>query len=65
MTAGYDHQIKFWDVASGLPTQSIPFNDSHINKMAITADRRYLGVAAHNIVKVFRISDVEAKVPDD
>ena len=56
VTAGYDHQIKFWDVSSGLPTQTIQYTDSHINKLAITADRRYLGVAANNVFKVYEIS---------
>jgi G protein beta subunit-like protein len=63
VTAGYDHQIKFWDVASGLPTHSIAYNDSHVNKLAITADRRYLGVAGYNVVKVFQIS--EKGIPDE
>ena len=56
MTAGYDHTIKFWDVTSGLPTTSISYPESHINKLAITNDRKYLGVAAYNIVKVYEIS---------
>ena len=62
VTAGYDHSIKFWDVASGLPTHSIPFNDSHINKLAISVDRRYLAVAGHNIVRVYQITPQGAPV---
>jgi target of rapamycin complex subunit LST8 len=55
-TAGYDHSIKFWDVSSGLPTTSIAYPESQINKIAITNDRKYLGVAAHQVVKVYEIS---------
>jgi target of rapamycin complex subunit LST8 len=55
VTAGYDHSIKFWDVASGLPIHNIPFSDSHINKMAISTDRRYLAVAGHMVVKVYQL----------
>jgi G protein beta subunit-like protein len=55
-TAGYDHTIKFWDVTSGLPTASINYAESHINRLAITNDRKYLGVAAYNMVKVYEIS---------
>jgi target of rapamycin complex subunit LST8 len=55
-TAGYDHCIKFWDVNTGMTTTQINYPDSHINKLAITADRRYIGVAAHMIVKVYEIS---------
>ena len=52
-TAGYDHSIKFWDANSGLCKRSINHPDSQINKLALTADRKYLGVAAHNVVKVY------------
>jgi len=54
-TAGYDHSIKFWDVNSGLPTTQITYNESHVNKLAITADRKYIGVAAYNVVKVYEL----------
>jgi len=55
-TAGYDHQIRFWDLPSGLVKFNIVFNDSQINNLVISADRKYLGVAAHNIVKIYDIS---------
>ena len=57
MTAGYDHAIKFWDVNSGLPQLQINIDSpqTQVNKLALTADRKYLGVAAHNIVKVYEI----------
>ena len=55
-TAGYDHSIKFWDVTSALPITQIAYPASHINKLVITADRKYLGVAAYNIVKVYEIN---------
>ena len=55
-TAGYDHSIKFWDVNTGMSTTSIAYPDSHINKLAITNDRKYIGVAAHQIVKVYEFS---------
>ena len=54
-TAGYDHTIKFWDVNSGLCRRSINYPDSHINRLVISPDRKYLGVAAFNIVKVYEI----------
>ena len=56
VTAGYDHSIKFWDVNTGMSTTNIAYPDSHINKLAITNDRKYLGVAAHQVVKVYEIS---------
>jgi target of rapamycin complex subunit LST8 len=56
VTAGYDHSIKFWDVNTGMSTTNIAYPDSHINKLAITSDRKYLGVAAHHVVKVYEIS---------
>ena len=52
-TAGYDHCIKFWDAFSGACRKSINYPESQINKLAITADKKYLGVAAHNVVKVY------------
>lgn len=59
VTAGYDKQIKFWDVASGLPTHSLEErNQNHINKMAISPDRRHLAVACYNVVKIYNLNDV-------
>ena len=59
MTAGYDHSIKFWDVNSGLPSMQITIDSpaTQVNKLAVTTDRKYLGVAAHNIVKVYEIPE--------
>lgn len=54
-TAGYDKQIKFWDANSGLCRRSITYEGSQINKLTITPDRKYLGVAAFNVVKVYDI----------
>ena len=61
-TAGYDHSIKFWDATSGLCRRSLNYPDSHINKLAISPDRKYLGVAAHNVVKVYDIFSHESEV---
>lgn len=30
---------------------------TQVNKLAVTTDRKYLGVAAHNIVKVYEIPE--------
>lgn len=62
-TAGYDHCIKLWDVNTGLPTLSIPYPESQINKIAITDDRKYLGVAANLIVKVYELSHNPSSPP--
>ena len=58
-TAGYDHTIKFWDVNSGLPSMQITMDapQTQINKLAVTADRKYIGVASHNLVKVYDVSN--------
>ena len=59
VTAGYDHSVKFWDVNSGLPSMQITVDSpaTQVNKLAVTIDRKYLGVAAHNLVKVYEIPE--------
>lgn len=54
-TAGYDHSIKLWDVNNGVCRRSINLPEHHINKLVISPDRKYLGVAAYNIIKVYEI----------
>lgn len=54
-TAGYDHSIKFWDVNNGICRRSINLPDYQINRLVITPDRKYLGVAAYNFVRVYDI----------
>jgi G protein beta subunit-like protein len=61
-TAGYDHTIKFWDANSGVCRRSINYPDSQINRLTITPVRKYLGVAAHNVVKVYDIFSHENEV---
>ena len=58
-SAGYDHTVKFWDVNSGLPSMQIAIESpqTQVNKLALTADRKYMGIATHNLVKVYDISN--------
>jgi target of rapamycin complex subunit LST8 len=61
-TGGYDHTIKFWDANSGLCRRSIALPELPVNRLTITPDRKYLGVAAYNVVKVYDIFSHENEV---
>eukprot|EP01029_Cantina_marsupialis_P021235 TRINITY_DN50588_c0_g1_i1.p1 TRINITY_DN50588_c0_g1~~TRINITY_DN50588_c0_g1_i1.p1 ORF type:complete len:305 (-),score=61.61 TRINITY_DN50588_c0_g1_i1:565-1479(-) len=54
-TAGFDHQIKFWEPSNGLCYHKLNFEDSQVNTMKITSNKQYLVAAGNPIVKLFEI----------
>ena len=54
-TAGYDHTIRFWEATTGICWRTIPHNDSHVNKLEISQDKKYLAAAGNPAVRVYDI----------
>lgn len=53
VTAGYDHSIKYWNVLEGTCIHSIQHNESHINRLAISNDKRFLAVAGNPCIRLY------------
>ncbi|KAJ1978720.1 TOR complex subunit lst8 [Dimargaris xerosporica] len=56
VTGGFDHCIKFWDAQHGTCIRTIPFADSHINKLCISPDKRFVVAAGSQAVKIFEVA---------
>ncbi|KAJ1659954.1 TOR complex subunit lst8 [Dispira simplex] len=56
VTGGYDHCIKFWDAQHGTCTRTLPFADSHINRLSISPDKRFVAAAGNQSVKIFEVA---------
>jgi target of rapamycin complex subunit LST8 len=54
-TAGYDHTIRFWEATTGMCWRQIPHNDSHVNKLEISLDKKWLAAAGNPSVRVYDI----------
>jgi target of rapamycin complex subunit LST8 len=54
-TAGYDHTIRFWEATTGICWRTIPHNDSHVNKLEISQDKKWLAAAGNPAVRVYDI----------
>mmetsp|Transcript_4445 Transcript_4445/g.6691 ORF Transcript_4445/g.6691 Transcript_4445/m.6691 type:complete len:308 (-) Transcript_4445:142-1065(-) len=54
-TAGYDHCIRFWEAPSGACYQTVPFQESQVNRLVITPDRKYLAAAGNPHVRLYDI----------
>jgi G protein beta subunit-like protein len=52
-TAGYDKQIKFWNIKNCQCYESKKFGDNAINKLVLSADKKYLGACTLGHVKVY------------
>lgn len=52
-TAGYDKQIKFWDMETWQAVDAKRFGDLAVNKLVLSADKRYLGACSNGLVKVY------------
>ncbi|KAL4400619.1 TOR complex subunit Lst8 [Malassezia pachydermatis] len=53
VTAGYDHTIRFWEAWSGVCSHTIQYNESQINRLSISPDKKLLAVAGHNTVRLY------------
>lgn len=54
-TAGYDHTIRFWEAPTAKELRKIPFQDSQVNRLAITPDKQYLAAAGNPHIRLFEI----------
>jgi G protein beta subunit-like protein len=55
VTAGYDHSVRLWEVASGFCYRTLQFPDSQVNTLAITPNRQYLAAGGHTQVRLFEL----------
>ena len=57
ITAGYDHTIRFWDVLQGTCLATLQHNESQVNSLTISPDKKYLVVAGNPNVRIFDIEE--------
>jgi len=55
-TGGYVHSIRFWDPTGGLPHKTFPVQDTQINCLQITPDKKYIAAACNPQVRLFDIN---------
>ena len=55
-TGGYDNNIRFWEVATGIPYRTIQFTDSHLNRIKFSPDRLFLTAAGNPRVCLFDVA---------
>lgn len=53
VTAGYDHSIRFWEAWSGICSRTIQYQESAVNKLAISPDKRFIASAGVGVVKLW------------
>jgi len=54
-TAGYDHNIRFWEAPSGICYRTIPYPDSQVNRLEITPDKQYIAAAGNPHIRFFEV----------
>jgi len=55
-TAGYDHNIRFWEATSGICYRSIQCAESQINRLEISPDKQYIAAAGNPQIKFFELN---------
>ncbi|KAF7508274.1 hypothetical protein GJ744_009419 [Endocarpon pusillum] len=55
-TAGYDHNIRFWEALSGICSRTIQHPESQVNRLCITPNKRYLAAAGRHVVRLYDIA---------
>eukprot|EP01103_Thecamoeba_quadrilineata_P017580 TRINITY_DN6306_c0_g1_i1.p1 TRINITY_DN6306_c0_g1~~TRINITY_DN6306_c0_g1_i1.p1 ORF type:complete len:307 (+),score=45.61 TRINITY_DN6306_c0_g1_i1:26-946(+) len=54
-TAGYDHNIRFWEAPSGICYRTIQYSDSQVNRLEISPDKQYIAAAGNPHIRFFDI----------
>jgi len=55
-TAGYDHSIRFWEAPTGRCYRTLQYNESQVNCLTITPDKKFLAVAGNPHVRLYEIN---------
>eukprot|EP01036_Dinobryon_divergens_P031286 gene31286-40656_t len=56
VTGGYDHRIRFWGASSGDCSKSIPFGDSQVNCVSVSADKGIVAGGGNSLVHLFDVN---------
>lgn len=58
-TAGYDKQIKFWNIKNQQCYEQKKMGEASINRLVLSQDKRYIGACTNGLVKVFDMGNLE------
>jgi WD40 repeat protein len=64
-TAGYDKQIKFWNIKNCQCYESKKFGENAINRLVLSSDRKYLGACSNGLVKVYDLRHLDQETTFD
>ena len=56
-TAGYDHEIRFWEAPSGINSRTLRCDDSQVNCLDITPNKQFLAAGCNPHIRLFEIND--------
>lgn len=56
VTAGYDNTVKFWSVIDSACIASFQHNESHVNRLSISPDKRLLAVAGNPCIRLYDVA---------
>eukprot|EP00013_Stygamoeba_regulata_P022311 CAMPEP_0177647668 /NCGR_PEP_ID=MMETSP0447-20121125/10423_1 /TAXON_ID=0 /ORGANISM="Stygamoeba regulata, Strain BSH-02190019" /LENGTH=305 /DNA_ID=CAMNT_0019150269 /DNA_START=130 /DNA_END=1047 /DNA_ORIENTATION=+ len=55
-TASYDHTIRFWEAPSGICYRQIQFQESQVNRLEITPDKKHIAAAGNPNVRLYEVN---------
>ncbi|CAI0377237.1 unnamed protein product [Linum tenue] len=55
-TGSYDHTIRFWEAKSGRCYRTIQAQESQVNRLEITPDKRYLAAAGNPQIRLYDVN---------
>jgi len=56
-TGSYDRSIRLWEVSSGFCYRTIAFQDSQVNKIAISSTKQYLIAGGNPMIRLFELGN--------
>uniref|UniRef100_A0A915HG60 Target of rapamycin complex subunit lst8 n=1 Tax=Romanomermis culicivorax TaxID=13658 RepID=A0A915HG60_ROMCU len=52
-SAGYDHTIRFWNIANGCFVRTLQHTESQVNALAISPDRHLIAAAGYQHIRIY------------
>jgi target of rapamycin complex subunit LST8 len=60
-TGSLDHRVRLWDATSGYCLKTLTFNESQVNCVQISPDKKHIAVGGNPLIQVFEVNGSDDK----
>lgn len=60
-TGSLDHRVRLWDATSGVCIKALTFEESQINCLQISPDKKHVAVGGNPFIHIYEVNGAEDK----